>query len=389
MSGKAIAICTLAVVIAAAVAARADVFNMPSGQTSLQTVPVGDPGNLPDAGGSGAVSYSYSIGTYEVTNAQYCQFLNAELPDISDTSLNDQNFLPSDTYGLYSGGMSYSVSHPNNVGIAYDPTAPTGQKFSPISGRDNWPVVYVNWEQTIRFINWLQNGQGDVDTESGTYLITNGGQSTGNVAGFDTNTMRAYETPSAAGHWVLPTRDEWYKAAYYKGGGTNSGYWLYPTQSNGPPTFMTPTDVNNPANQAQYGVSPANAANYNGSGGAGYPRPSDHPIDVGSYPQSASPYGTLDQGGNASEWTETTASYAGAPGMLLLGGNCNLGVGELSSSGGNVHGGENPDTLDNFGFRVAFIPNIEVPEPGTILLAVAGGLCLLACAWRRHRKIHA
>jgi hypothetical protein len=49
--------------------------------------------------------------------------------------------------------------------------------------------------------------------------------------------------------------------------------------------------------------------------------------------------------------------------MLLLGGNCDSSVGELSSSGGLWHGGEGPETLDNFGFRVAFVPNAEVPEP--------------------------
>ena len=38
-----------AISLALAVAStRADVFNMPAGQTSLQTVFVGDPGNLPD-----------------------------------------------------------------------------------------------------------------------------------------------------------------------------------------------------------------------------------------------------------------------------------------------------------------------------------------------------
>ena len=26
-------------------------------------------------------------------------------------------------------------------------------------------------------------------------------------------------------HWLLPIESEWYKAAYYKGGGTNAGYW--------------------------------------------------------------------------------------------------------------------------------------------------------------------
>ena len=39
---------------------------------------VGNPGNAADAAtGYGAVGYEYNIGTYEVTNAQYVEFLNA------------------------------------------------------------------------------------------------------------------------------------------------------------------------------------------------------------------------------------------------------------------------------------------------------------------------
>ena len=51
--------------------------------------------------------------------------------------------------------------------------------------------------------------------------------------------------------FFLPSEDEWYKAAYYKGGGTNAGYWDYPTQSDTAPTAELPvgTDmVNGSAN---------------------------------------------------------------------------------------------------------------------------------------------
>ena len=68
-----------------------------------------------------------------------------------------------------------------------------------------------------------------------------------------------------------------------------------------------------------------------------------------------------------------------------MGGNCNLGVGYLAAGAAVVHGGEGPQTLDNFGFRVAFVPNADVPEPGSTTLAVTGALCLLAYAWRRRQ----
>jgi hypothetical protein len=58
--------------------AWADVFNMPPGLTSLGFVPVGNPGNAADTRyampGYGAVGHAYSIGKYEVTAGQYCEF---------------------------------------------------------------------------------------------------------------------------------------------------------------------------------------------------------------------------------------------------------------------------------------------------------------------------
>ena len=78
--------------------AQADVFNLGSGLTNLETVPVGDPGNVADTpsdsanpNGQGSVSYTYNIGKYDVTAGQYCDFLNA----VAKT----------DTYGLYDQKM--------------------------------------------------------------------------------------------------------------------------------------------------------------------------------------------------------------------------------------------------------------------------------------------
>ena len=64
--------------------------------------PVGNPGNAADpasylgnpAPQLGAVSYSYSIGTYDVTNSQYVEFLNAKDPTGADP------------LGLYNSGMT-------------------------------------------------------------------------------------------------------------------------------------------------------------------------------------------------------------------------------------------------------------------------------------------
>ncbi len=45
---------------------------------TIDTVLVGNTGNLPYDTGLGAVDYEYRIGTTEVTNAQYAAFLNAK-----------------------------------------------------------------------------------------------------------------------------------------------------------------------------------------------------------------------------------------------------------------------------------------------------------------------
>jgi formylglycine-generating enzyme required for sulfatase activity len=362
-------ICPVALLMLAVAVARADVFNMPAGQTSLQTVPVGDPGNAPDTTvmlegrgtGYGSVGYVYDMGTYEVTNAQYCQFLNAQLPTITDAPGFS---MPSDTYGLYNWNMTLDPQG----GINYDPGAAIGAKFSTKPGSANWPVVEVSPFDALRFCNWLQNGQGNGDTESGTYTIANGGPDTGIIAANPRS-----DWTLTTGHWALPTENEWYKAAYYKGGGTNSGYWTYATSTNATPTWLKPADVNNPAYQAEYGVSPANAANYLGSGGAGYPRANGSLIDVGSYPLSVSPYGTLDQDGNAYEWTD--ASLSPYPNLLndtgeARGGDYTKDAGFLASDMSRGHPSD--EATDFFGFRVDYVPGTsDVPEPGCLAMLAA------------------
>ncbi len=76
MHAKTLARGLLAVaLIASAVSVQADVFNMPSGDTSMQFVTVGDPGNVADTvteseypgGDYGSVPYVYQMGKYDVT----------------------------------------------------------------------------------------------------------------------------------------------------------------------------------------------------------------------------------------------------------------------------------------------------------------------------------
>lgn len=51
------------------------------GAVTIETVPVGNPGNQPDTRyatpGYGSVGYTYQMGKFEVTAGQYTEFLNA------------------------------------------------------------------------------------------------------------------------------------------------------------------------------------------------------------------------------------------------------------------------------------------------------------------------
>ncbi len=94
--------------------------------------------------------------------------------------------------------------------------------------------------------------------------------------------------------YFLPTENEWYKAAYYKTGGTNAGYWLYPWCSNTPPVnTLSATGTNNANffNGSAYTVASA------GWGGATTP--------VGAFASSPGPYGTFDMVGNVGQWSKT------------------------------------------------------------------------------------
>jgi formylglycine-generating enzyme required for sulfatase activity len=315
-------------------AARDDVFNMPFGQTSLLTVPVGDPGNAPDTAvmndrttGYGAVAYNYSIGKYDVTNAQYCQFLNAKAAS-------------GDPYRLWNSEMS---SDPNGGidrfggGQFDDRTGP--YKYIVKRGRENQPVVFVNWYAAIRFANWLTNAQGNGDTESGTYTIT--GSEPDWAVDVPDASQRAAWAAGGKKHWLLPLEDEWYKAAYYKGGGTDAGYWAYPTQSNLVPTSESPPGGSNSVNCARARTIMEHVESYL--------------TDVGAYPNSPSGYGTFDQGGNAWQWNDVTISDAIIGPLPVLRGGSWKNVSDWLNS---AHRFPNVPTLEKHavGFRVASVP---------------------------------
>jgi hypothetical protein len=109
---------------------------------SIDWVSVGSPLNACDVQGSncfGTVASAYQISKYEVTNAQYAEFLNAKAGALDPLALYNANMNP--IAGL-NGGITQSGS------------------TTPLALRANMPVNFVSFYDTLRFMNWLNNGPG-------------------------------------------------------------------------------------------------------------------------------------------------------------------------------------------------------------------------------------
>jgi formylglycine-generating enzyme required for sulfatase activity len=314
----------------------------PASSVTLDWTFVGDPDNACEYQGQfcyGDVHREYSIGTYEVTNAQYAQFLNWKAA--------------ADPVGLYNtemGTFSPWTRPPKWGGIVRTGT-PGSYTYAPIAGREDIPVNYVSLWDALRFANWLHNGQGNGDTESGAYTLLGGTPTPSN----------SFTVSRNSGATVfVPNVHEWYKAAYYDQ--TSASYFDYPTGSDTPTTCASP-------------MAAANSANCNGAGGGGsdyYPLGDLTP--VGSYPGSASPYGTVDQGGNVAEWVTPDPDQVYRWNAGTRGGYFNLDASYLAASGQVGATDATAEDL-NLGFRVVTLPE---PDPGVVVT-----LGVLAVALRR------
>jgi formylglycine-generating enzyme len=277
-----LAICLAVVCVMAAV-------NIASADTirgiNMDFVTIGNAGNAADTRtgldeygrplACGAVSSSYRIGKYEVTAAQW-QTINTA------AGIGDD------------GGWS-----------------------------GNQPVTTISWYDAAQFCNYLTSG----NKYSGAYKF----DISGNFLSIDrVSSIATYGTT-----YVIPTEDEWYKAAYFKPNA--SGYSLY---ANGTDTAPV-AGVNSNYNEAI--GSPWNITN-------------------GTPEQN----GTFDMMGNVWEWNEALL-YGFCRG--IRGGAFNDYDHDISSS--SRYPCDPGTVLDSIGFRVA-----EIPEPATLCLLGLGGLIL-------------
>jgi formylglycine-generating enzyme required for sulfatase activity len=303
----------------------------------IETVAVGNPGNAGDPiqfqGVFGAVNYEYAIAKYEVTTGQYAAFLNA--------------VAASDPHGLYNVNMWTHAE-----GCKIERTGSSGSyTYSVAPDRANRPVNFVTWGDAARFANWLHNGQptGAQDlstTEDGSYFL-NGMDS-------DEELEDVVREPDAT--WVIPTENEWYKAAYHKNDGVTGNYWNFPTRANnGVSNDLIDPD---PGNNATFSNSLTDRTI-----GAPYYR-----TEVGAHENSESAYGTFDQGGNVQEFNETVpeTDIRG-----IRGGSWANNIMTRFDRPVDMH---SSDQFSDLGFRVATLADTPQPVPA---LSTPGLLAVL------------
>jgi len=330
----------------------------------IDVVGVGDPGNAPDTtvmlnddtSGYGAVADPFNIGRYEVTISQYNTFLNAVASVTSDSYVVD----------LWNSSMQTDA---NIAGISRAGSGTLADPYSYlVMGSENHPISYVSWHDAARFANWMHNGAtAGASTETGAYTMN--GATTGIIL------------KNSEATWFLPSDDQWYKAAYYKGGGVNAGYWAYATQSDTVPDNTIGSPNTNQANylkrRGNYMVtqSPVKDPNQN------------YLTDVGAFTGSPAPYGTFDQSGSMYEWNDAVLNSTNRG---KRGGNWDEWPIALAS---NFRCYDVPTVEQSYtGFRLASAAAApEVPESGTMAAGgmLLGGVVITAFLRRQRRHLTA
>ena len=172
--------------------------------------------------------------------------------------------------------------------------------------------------------------------------------------------------------YVLPSYNEWYKAAYFdpdKSGG--AGYWDYATGSGSAPTAV--------ASGTGTGANGNNEAVYNGQ---------SSPADV-ILAGGLSPYGVIGFGGNAYEWEESSINLNNSSGSTSRGLRGGSWLNDSNYLRSSVRLDNDPSHQDVayayiIGFRVANLPSSgpTTPVPGPLPLFGAA----VDFGWSRHLR---
>jgi hypothetical protein len=189
----------------------------------MDFVTIGNPDNAADTTGTpnsaGSVGYIYSIGKFEVSE---------------------------DMINKFNASQSLVITH-DTRGTAK-------------------PATNVSWNEAARFVNWLNTSTGN----HAAYKFTTGGVND-DIALWDA-TADPLDYDSANGlrskraKYVLPSLNEWYKAAYYDS--SNSTFYDFANGSNTRPIAVTSGTDSNTAVYTQSGeASPTVPADITEAGG--------------------------------------------------------------------------------------------------------------------------
>ncbi len=339
----------------------------------------------------GGVGYGYGIAKLEVTVGQYVKFLNTVDPQGRNT------------HHLYSETES-GAAWPRFGQIDFSAAAPAGKHYS--AAAPEWldkPYGFANFLRSARFVNSLYNGK-LLSKQSGTegafsyvaYRVRLSPQTERGM--YEMRKRKA--TRSHKSGFVVPSQNEWIKAAYYDpmGGGTYS-YWQYPTnpgafgdegQAAPKEATLDPKtgDVTNASTQPlaiyhspKVEVAPTWCPSNQSAATCETVNPFGLPAEkyeqgyagsLGTVGQAGtlSPWGTLDQGGNAVEWTDTiTAPPFGVKGKRvwrrLHGGIANAPVYQLWLSAVGLQPQDNPfftATYPWLGIRVGVVGDLRLDQ---------------------------
>jgi formylglycine-generating enzyme required for sulfatase activity len=219
----------------------------------------------------------------------------------------------------------------------------------------------VSWNEAARFVNWLNTSTGGFAA----YKFTTGGVND-NIAVWTVADVDDYDATnpyrSKRATYVLPSYNEWYKAAYYNP--SNSTYYNFTNGSDTAPTAVAS------------GMGAGTAVYYGQSG----------PADV-DQAGGLSPYGVMGLGGNASEWEESSFDLAnrGASSSRGRRGGSWGDASNILSSRARYFLDPRNEVYYYMGFRVASLssfapppppppPPPAVPEPSTLVIGTLFGL---------------
>ncbi len=338
----------------------------------------------------GGVKYRYGIGHLEVTVTQWVAFLNT----VDPAGRNKHH--------LYSADES-SSAWPKYGQINFASGASRGRHYSVAS--PDWadkPYGFANFLRSARFVNSLYNGRllsKQAESEAGfRYLTYRVRLSRKTERGMYDMRKRAATRSHKAG-FVVPSQDEWVKAAYYDpSGGGQYSYWKYPTNPGvfGDGTATAPSsttldsstgDVTNASTQplatfhasnvpapswcpAAVGTQACSTVNPFGIDPTTYAEIYQGSLSTVGQAKTTSPWGTLDQGGNVVEWTDTvTPPPSGRSGgrtwRRLHGGIANAPVYQLWLSAVGLQPQDNTlftATYPWLGIRVGVLGNLKMSK---------------------------